>query len=50
MSLKRDIKKAIEDNTNYKVKKVLKPDTSTYGYNHIQNTIIMSIEIVVKKR
>ena len=50
MSLKRDIKKAIEDNTNYKVKKVFKPDTSTWGYDPAQKTIIMNIEIVVKRR
>ena len=49
MALGRDIKKAIETNTNWQVKKVFKPETETYGYDG-NGSIIMIIEVVVKRK
>lgn len=50
MTLKRDIKKAIEANTRYKVNKVFKPTIEYNGYDVSQRTNVMIIEVIVTKK
>lgn len=49
MALKLDIKKAIEANTKYKVKKIWNPTYQFNGYDVSQSTNVMTIEVVVSK-
>lgn len=50
MTLKRDIKKAIEANTKYLVNKVFKPTLEYNGYDVSERTNVMCIEIIVTKK
>lgn len=50
MTLKRDIKKAIEANTKYRVNKVFKPTLEYNGYDLFERTNVMCIEIIVTKK